>query len=250
MKIRSLFVLAGLATALPAAAAAQQGQYLPAGQTGAQLPHATWAVTPFVGVRVPFSTGDQFIFREDDAVSDTRVTQERGGAVLVGLEGEYRFQGPWSLVGTVGYSPSGNDVATVESGSASDDFSIDGPSILMARAGVSYRLPEPSPDRRRFHPAGFIVAGPALVRTSYDGFDAVNNWAASVGLHATAPLGKSRRFAFQLGIEDYVTFWDTESLAEIEEPILSTLLGEPVAIDYDYSVSNILTLRLGGSFRF
>lgn len=248
MKRFRAFVLAGL-LALPVSAAAQE-DVVPPGQTGRQLPRSTFALTPFVGVRVPFSTGDEFLFRQGETVSQIRVTQEHGGSFGAGLEGEYRFFGPWSLVGSVMYTPGGNDVARVrEEGVEDESLSRDGPDVLLSKLGVSFRLPEPNPDQRRFHPAGFIVVAPALVRLSPEGGNATNHWGVNVGLQATAPVGRSRRLAFQLGIDDYVTFWDTDALAESDEAAWSAYYEEPVRIDYDYSASNLLVIRLGASFR-
>ena len=247
MKRFRAFALAGL-LALPVSAAAQD--VIPPGQTGRQLPQSRYAITPFVGVRVPYSTGDEFLFREGDGVSGIRVTQERGGSLAVGADAEYRVRGPWSLVGGVAYTPGSNDVARIRQEGQNDrTFSSDGADMLFAKAGVSFRLPEPNPDARRFHPAGFLVAAPTLIRMSPAVGDASNHLGLNLGLQATAPLGRSRRLAFQLAIDDYVAFWDTEALAESDQIRYSALLEEPVVIDYDYGISNILVIRLGASFR-
>ncbi|HET6231083.1 MAG TPA: hypothetical protein VFE05_13500 [Longimicrobiaceae bacterium] len=252
MKKLRLLALAGL-LAVPATAHAQAGVQLPPGQTGPQLPRTRWAVTPFVGVRVPFTTGAQHVFVDSQTVSPTTVRRERGGAPMVGAEAEMRIKGPWSLVGTAAYSQEGSDVLsiTLAGDSSAQAISFPGSSALFTRLGVSYRLPEPNPDSRRFHPAGFIVAAPALVRTHVKGGPSVNNWAANVGVQATAPLGRSQRLAFQIAFDDYITFWNadarlTEDVAILTPTIPSTT---PLRISYGSNNSNIIALRFGASFR-
>lgn len=250
MKRFRALALAGL-VALPVSAAAQQPVVQTAEQAR-QLRQSRYAVTPFVGVRVPFSTGNEFLFVGDEAVSSTLVQREHGGSVTAGLEGEYRVTGPWSVVGTVSYSPgSNNDIRVIESTGQVTPFSGDGPDMTFARLGVSLRLPEPVPDARRFHPGGFIVVAPALVHTRPAFGESSTHPALNVGIQATAPVGRSRRLAFQLGLDDYVTFWDTDALARVDAVNYGNLFpGESVQVDYDYSMTNLLMIRVGASFRF
>jgi hypothetical protein len=246
MNPRRVVALAGL-LALPAALHAQQTT-IPPGQTGPQLPYAKFAITPFVGVRMPISTGSEFLFLNGSHASTTAVSRERGGGVLGGAEAELRFARHWSVVGSAATSARGNDVITTTTTSGSDTVGVDGERYTFAKLGVSFRIPDPNPDARRFHPGGFIVVAPALVRVSGGGQDAVNNFAANVGLAATAPLSSDRRLAFQLGIDDYVTFWNTHKLESRDAAAYSTATV-PVVVHYSYNTSNIIVLRVGGSWR-
>lgn len=249
MKRFRALALAGL-VALPVSAAAQQPVVQTAEQAR-QLRQSRFAVTPFVGVRVPFSTGDEFLFFDDEAVSSTLVRREHGGSPTAGVEGEYRVTGPWSAVGAVSFSPAGNDTYTITQRTGQRDLlSAGGSDMLFARLGVSLRLPEPVPDARRFHPAGFIVVAPALVHLRRDVGGSSTHPALNVGIQATAPIGRSRRLAFQLGLDDYITFWNTGTLARDDERRFSGLFGEPVRVDYNYSTTNLLMVRLGASFRY
>jgi hypothetical protein len=247
MKRFRVFALAGL-LALPVSAAAQD--VIPPGQTGPQLAKSRFAVTPFVGVRVPFGGGDQFVLLEGETVSNIVISQERGGSVAAGLEAEYRVSGPWSLVGSFTVSPDGNDVARIRvTGQEDVTLSSNGAGMMFGKLGVSYRLPEPNPDTRRFHPAGFLVAAPAFVRLDPAGADASWHPALNLGVQATAPIGSARRLAFQLAIDDFITFWDTDDLRAAEEPAWSAFFGEPVSVQFDSQTSNLLVIRVGASFR-
>lgn len=249
MKLR-LLALAGL-LALPSLAAAQGTLANPL-----QLPRARFAVTPFVGVQVPYEGGDQFIFTESGV--PWAIREQRAGAPLGGVEVEARAWGPLSVLGSVAFANPGDSEAVLRSLEGDVvPLRLDGPDVWMGRVAVAYRLPEPDPDTRRFHPAGFLLAGPALVRLDYDDqflgeavSGAVNNWGINFGFHAASTLG-TPRVALHLGVEDFLTFWDTDRLARRDEVLFGDFFfQEPTIVDYDYSASNILTLRAGLSIRF
>lgn len=249
MRLRSL-ALAGM-LALPSVAAAQARLPDPR-----QLPTARFAVTPFVGVQVPYATGDQYLVGSTGA--QWVVSEQRAGGPLGGVEVEARVMGPLSVLGSVAYANTGDSDVRVRS-LEGDTVSgrISGPETWLARLAVGYRLPEPDPDVRRFHPAGFLVAGPALVRVDYadergvpaEWTRASNHWGLNLGFHAATTLG-SPRLALHFGLEDFLTFWDTDRFAARDAAIYQVAVEEPVTVRYDYSASNILTLRAGLSFRF
>jgi len=238
-----------VAVLLAAPAAARAQATVDPRQTGPQLPYARFAITPFVGMVVPSSTGEAHLFAASEDVSITSVRRERGGAMLAGAEAEYRFARQWSAVGGAAISARGNDAFTfTTNGTSAEPLEGRGDRFTFAKLGVSYRIPDPVNDSRRFHPGGFVVVAPALVHLDREGMSSVNSPALNVGIAATAPVGRSRRLAFQLGLDDYLTFWDTDKL-EAQDALLYATDG-PVTVVYDYSTSNIFTLRLGGSFRF
>jgi hypothetical protein len=241
----SVLALAGL-LALPAAAAAQDP--LPPGQ----LPPARFSVTPFVGMRVPYSTGNAYLFTGDGR--SFVINEDRGGGALAGVEGEARVRGPLSVLGSLAYSNAGDYDIRLTSGEGEQIPLIgDTPDTWMAKLAVAYRLPEPRPDNRRFHPAGFLSVGPSLVRTNWADSDldgsGDNHWGLNLGVHTATTLG-TPRLALNLGIEDYLTFWDTERLAAHEATLYGDFFEDTAAVDFDYSSSNLVMLRLGLSFRF
>jgi hypothetical protein len=238
-----------VATLLAAPALASAQGTLDPRQTGPQLPYARFALTPFIGFRAPLTTGQENLFVNGETVSSNSITHERGGAFLAGVEGEYRFARQWSAVGSFARSARGTDVFTTTSGTAVDSLAGHGDRFTFYKLGVSYRIPDPANDARRFHPGGFIVVAPALVHMDRPGFDGVTNPAVNLGIAATAPIGASRRLAFQIGLDDYVTWWDTDKLEEQDHLLYSTPT-EAVVVDYSYSMSNLFVVRLGASFRF
>lgn len=253
-----VLALAGL-LALPTAAAAQNNGGFAAEPPTDLVPFTRFAVTPWVGVRVAYGTGDYFVFTEGG--DQFRLDEERGGGFAVGLNAEYQLTGPLNLVAGVGYSGADQDQVNVvdpltETG---ESFVIDGPEVWFVKAGLQYRLPDPIPDNRRFHPAAYITVAPSVVFADYpelsgfDGNDDVNgnsrHFGLNLGVDAVTNIG-SRGLALSFGVEDYITFWDENRIRVRDQVLLGSLFEEPVTIDYDFSSANILLVRAGLSWRF
>ena len=253
---RCALALLGL-LALPAAAHAQDRPLQATEPPPERLPESRFAVTPFIGVRVPYQTGNYVVFGESGV--QRVIQEERGGGTTVGLNAEARVRGPLSLIAGVAYSGREQDVLEVSSGGAETlRITSDGPALWFAKAGITYRLPDPIPDNRRFHPSAFITVAPGMVWMDWDEIDGGNasfsrttrHFALNLGADAVARIGTRGAWAFTLGVEDYLTFWDTDELRVRDEAFGALVFEEPVTIDYDYDTSNIFLLRLGVSYRF
>ncbi|HYJ78533.1 MAG TPA: hypothetical protein VEW03_02930 [Longimicrobiaceae bacterium] len=253
---RCALALLGL-LALPAAAAAQDRPLLANEPPPERLPDHRWAVTPYLGVRVPFNTGNQVIFLENG--DQFRFSSERGGSGMIGLNVERQLRGPVSLVVGGAYSGREQDVLTVVAlDSSVTQFELDGPAMWFAKAGVTVRLPDPIPDNRRFHPSAFVTVAPTLMWLDWASVDGApddfnrssHHLGLNLGIDAVTRLGTTSGWALSLGLEDFITFWDTDALLVRDRVVGETVTGEPVSIDYDYSSSNIIALRLGVSYRF
>jgi hypothetical protein len=245
-----VLALSGL-LALPAAAAAQD----PIAETG-QLPGSRISVTPFVGVRVPYSAGNAYVGLGDGRVF--AIEEERGGGPVAGAEVALRAWGPLSVLGSLAYANSGEHLITLRSESETVRLVDDAPEMWLGKLALAYRLPEPRPDNRRFRPAGYLVAGPSWVRTDWSNDDefggewteGANHWGVNLGVHTATLIGPSSRVALHLGLEDYVTFWDNDRLAARDEALYGGTFDDDALVRIDYDVSNILMLRAGLSLRF
>jgi hypothetical protein len=253
---RSALALLGL-LALPLAAAAQNDRPLLANEPPPErLPESRFSVTPYVGARVPFNTGAEILVTEGGDQFNLR--WERGGGPMVGLDVAAKVRGPFHFVGGAAYSGRRDDLVMLQSGSVVDSLSAQGAAYWFAKAGVQVRLADPNPDNRRFHPSALITVAPALVWTDWNdvsGFsDDANrgshHFGLNLGADAAARIGRSDTWSFTLGVQDYLVFWDTDRLNARDAEIGEALLQEPVTVAYDYGTSNILTVRLGISYRF
>jgi hypothetical protein len=254
--IRSALALLGL-LALPLAAAAQNDRPLLANEPSPQrLPESRFSVTPYVGARVPFNSGTQVVTLENG--DQFQLRWERGGAPMAGVDVTARIRGPVQLLVGGAYSGRHDDVVTVLGASTSDSAAAQGAAYWFAKAGVQVRLADPTPDNRRFHPSALITAAPSLVWVDWNdvpGFpDAANksslHFAGNLGADAAARIGRSETWSFTLGVQDYMVFWNSDKLRARDETIGQVLLEAPVTVSYDYSTSNIITLRFGVSYRF
>lgn len=252
---RSALALLGL-LALPAALAAQDRPLLSNEPAPERLPEHRFALTPFIGVRVPSGGGDLVVLTESG--NQFRFENDRGGSPVIGLNADVRVAGPWSVVLGAAYSGSEQDEYAVlaEGATTAERFEIDGPAMWFAKAGVQVRLPDPMPDNRRFHPSAFVTVAPAMVWLDYGDSDVAalggtsRHFGLNLGADATARFGRSESWAFTLGIEDYLTFWREDEVRPREEAIAQIFTGEPVVVDFDSSSSNIFVLRFGVSYRF
>jgi hypothetical protein len=249
---RCVLALAGL-LALPVCAVAQSGVEPATEQNPQQLPYSRFAITPFIGARLPYTTGAYFVTTETS--TQYRVEQDREGSFAVGLTAEARMNRALGIVGGLAYSGSAQDIYRVNSVNGVDSLQADGPSYWFAKAGVSWRLPEPTRDTRRFHPSALVTVAPALVIADYgdvDGFPELSgsstNFALNVGADAVARLGRGK-WAISVGLEDYITFWNEDDQVDREAFIWSQETGQAVSIDYDYGTSNLFLLKLGVSYR-
>ncbi len=251
-----VLALAGL-LALPAAAAAQNEGGFATEPPPELVPFTRFAITPWVGFRVPYGSGDYFVFTEGG--DQFQLTEDRGGGMAIGLDAAYQVTGPLNVVAGIAYSAADQDELTVTDLDGNKDFfQADGPEMWFIKAGVQYRLPDPIPDNRRFHPAAYITVAPALVSVDWPDFEGIDDnnvtgtsrhFALNLGVDAVTNLG-SRGLALQFALEDYITFWDTDRVRLRDEVLLGSLFEEAVSVDYDYATNNILVLRAGLSWRF
>ncbi|HEX8832488.1 MAG TPA: hypothetical protein VF705_15035 [Longimicrobium sp.] len=252
---RCVLALAGL-LALPVCAQAQTGPVYTPERHPQQLPHSRFSITPFVAARIPYNTGSFYVFGLENG-QDILVETEREGTPALGLNADLRVTGPFSITGGVAYSGGQQDIYTF--GNAGDSvpegrFIADAPSMGFAKLGITARLPDPIRDDRRFHPSAFVTVAPALVYLNHgsgSAFEDSYHFALNLGADATTRIGRSN-FAFQVGLEDYITFWNTDEFTERDLGFFADdprFEGEPVGVDYDYSTANIFLLRLGVSYR-
>lgn len=251
-----VLALAGL-LALPAAAGAQAGGFEAQPPTNLG-PVTRFAITPWIGFRIPYGTGGSHVFTATGE-EQFQVVEARGGGWALGLTGEAQVRGPLSVVAAVGYSAASEDeVRFTGQDSATFAFEIDGPEVMFVKAGVQYRLPDPVPDERRFHPAAFVSVAPALVWMDYPDFEGEfdndvsgtsTQFALNLGLDAVTMLN-STGLALSFGVEDYLTFFDADHARRRDQLFIGSYLEDDVEIDYDYTFGNVLLFRAGVSWRF
>jgi hypothetical protein len=255
---RCALALLGL-LALPLSAAAAQDRSLLTGEPPPErLPESRFSVTPYVGVRIPFTTGDIALVDEDG--NQYLLAYQRGGGPMAGIDVSARIRGPIHFIAGGAYSAGREDVLRLAdaAGDSLDERRTDGPAFWFARAGVQVRLADPTPDNRRFHPSALVTVAPALVFTSWgddNGFpDEANEgstaFALNVGADAAARIGRSDRWSFSVGLHDYIAFWNNDDFAVRDAYVGEVLLGTPVGASYGSSTSHLLTARFGVSYRF
>lgn len=251
-----VLALAGL-LALPTAAAAQNEGGFATEPPAELVPYSRFAVTPWVGFRVPYGSGEYFV--ATDGGQQLQLDEDRGGGAAVGLDAAFQVRGPLNVIASVAYSAADEDQLTVTDEEGNQLlYESNGPQVWFLKAGVQYRLPDPVPDNRRFHPAAYVSVAPALVWADWpdiEGLDnddvngSTRNFALNIAFDAATNLG-SRGLALSFGLEDYITFWDQDGIRARDEVLLGELFEDTVTVDYDAAAANILMLRAGVTWRF
>jgi hypothetical protein len=252
-----VLALAGLLV-LPAVAHAQNDGGFAAQPPAELVPFSRFAVTPWIGVRVGYGSGYYYAITE--AGDQYRLDEERGGGGAVGINAEFQLTGPLNLVAGAAYSVANEDRLTFTPVDGTDPITYinNGPEVWFFKAGAQYRLPDPIPDNRRFHPAAYITVAPSLVVMDHpeiEGLDdddvngSTRHFGLNLGVDAVTNIG-SRGLALSMGFEDYLTFWNEDRMRARDEVLLGGQLEEPVVVDYDGGAANILMLRAGLSWRF
>lgn len=193
---RCALALLGL-LALPLTAAAQDRSLLNGEPPPERLPESRFSVTPYVGARVPYTTGD--IILTDNQGTSYLLAYQRGGGPMAGVDVTARVAGPVHFLVGAAYSASRTDVLRLAdaNGDSLDERRTSGAAYWFARAGVQVRLADPTPDNRRFHPSALITVAPALVVTDWGdtGFGAAadessTSFALNLGADAAARIAQ------------------------------------------------------------
>jgi hypothetical protein len=209
-------------------------------------------ITPFVGVSPGIDQKGTAAIFENGTTSFHPYTLNMGSALPVGLNVEYRF---WQRFGVI----AGGLWASRGNGRL-DDFEDEvsttttGNNTFMAKLGPALHLRESNPDMqlKRLN-ATVYVAGAFMHDNAKDNIalpananGSMNMWGLNLGADAELPLANTR-FAFQLGFEDFMYFWDEDNYAERLQPYFSST-ADAFAIDVDKT--HMFIARVGLSFRF
>lgn len=218
------------------------------------LPPARLSVTPFVGVRIPTIVRGTETVVAGEETSVLEVREQRAGGPATGLQVEVAALPFLSVIGAVAYSRAGDiDFHAIREEGITEG-TMGGPEVWFAKAGISVRLPEPQPDHRRYRSVAFLTVAPALIRESEDWWrlfpgeqtDAVNNWGISLGAEALTAIRPN--LALHIGLEDYVTFWNTAERRRRHERYLAEQ-GTPAQASFSYNPSNVFLARVGITLR-
>ncbi|CAN5753911.1 hypothetical protein BH23GEM3_BH23GEM3_03040 [soil metagenome] len=224
------------------------------------FPTSRLSISPMVGYRFPYVARFDAAIYSDDEVFFSEFTEERSGGATAGGEVEMHIFGPIGLIGSALYAPSvENRVA--ENNEPAQRFV--GPDVWLLSAGISIRLPEPAPDYRRFPLLASINLAPGVVREVPQGsplppdhpqhvpspWQPINHPALDAGVKATILLG-SRHLAFQFGVSDFITFWNSNAVERQLEQAYLQQLRLPVTAVYNLGRSHLFQAYAGFSIRF
>lgn len=221
------------------------------------LPLARVIVTPLVGYRTPHSTGIELSVDSEFDSFSILTDEDRRGAVFYGGRVMVRAIDRLSVAASLARSSSArvNSVTREPGLPPESSFSI-GPDLWLGSLGLSYRLPDPSWETRRFLFAGFVSVAPGVLRevprenlsVPPEFLESVDNFTLSVSADASIALG-TPNLAVSFGVQDYITFWNGDAHAEQFERFFERS-GDPAEVSAEYDTSHIIVPQIGISLRF
>lgn len=219
-----------LASLLPGAALAQVA---PPGPRGP----AVVRITPFIGWATPVTRKETWSYVDGSgATARDQVRTYLAGGLAGGVALQLRLSGPFSVMGAVTYLDRDDAQFSVNNG---DRWIFTGSRNILAKAGFGLELRDPNADMtvRRLS-AGAFVAPFYLIEKpkSIAGIQASDLFATAhhVGLNfgATGELPFAHdRLALQLGIEDYLIFWNEAQLQRLPDWLLDAPAGNGTAVE-------------------
>lgn len=242
LKRCALATLAALAL-LPAAAHAQLMPVMDEISWGPKL-----RITPSVGWAPGITREETWNVLVDGTPVIYAVETELAGGPAASLNFEYAVRGPWNVL--IGGTYISRDVSGFMTASGEPEGFTSSTSIAV-KAGVSLQMRESDSELtlRRLGASAFVapffmmempdeVAG----FEDTDLFETGNHFGVNFGIAGELPFANDR-FALQLGLEDYLTFWDETSLARYPAWRFES------AAEADADMSHQWLLRAGISFR-
>jgi hypothetical protein len=242
--MRKTLLLAAVTLCAPVAAHAQDLELMPRHRI---------SVSPWVGYRVGFTQTGQVSTTTNDTTRLSAFENEPAGGLAVGADIDWRVRGPWSVMAGFMTTQGVDATSTVVSDGTEEVVASHVNSMWAVKAGVALQLKEQQPDFRIHRPTASIFVMPALVYVDPDDAglsgdldDSYSQLALNFGFKGESPLF-SPRVLFQLGMEDYFTFWNEDRPAE---RFVAGSDDATAKAEYDIDPSHLLILRVGLSFHF
>jgi len=238
------------------------GAILIPGPTLAQNPTIldapTWGprlqLTPFVGFAPAVSRFERWSVTGPGGIATQNYDVELGTGLIAGAAAEMTLIDRFALIGSAAFITRGRttEVAQDEGGTR---FQHEGSNFLMAKAAIALRMRESISELQMHALSGTIFVGPAFVREmpKPDAFadnvllQPLNYYGVNFGVDGTIAL-PFERLSFQMGIEDYLLWWDAAEMARRNDQVFANN-GYTTTSRVETDPSHNFLLRAGISFR-
>ena len=257
MRLRMLATFATAAAVATAAAglapAAASAQLMPLQDDPAQHPRVR--ISPWLGWMPAVTRTEEWV-NSDGAGTNTFVdvdyTLDDGYAG--GVNVEVQVHGPWNIFGGAVFATRGDSEFAMRD--STDAFEINGSRFIAVRAGLSYVLTQRESELVMRRLSGSVHAAPFYMRempraeTGFDDspvFRDAGHFGLSLGATGELPFATDR-LALQLGVDDYITFWNDDALARLPAAFFDDA-GTGTVSRVESDVSHQWVVRAGVSLR-
>lgn len=243
MKRHWVFALAVL-VAIPRLAHAQDDGWGP-----------KFRLTPYIGISPGINQNGAAGLFTPNGVSEHIYRLEYSGSIPLGLNLDYRVWNGFSVVGGGVWSRRG-DGSLID---FEDEliYDLDGTNFWMAKLGLGIRLNERNTEMQLRRLAASIFIAPAIVHdapnssltTPAISSSSISQFGLNLGVDAELPLANNR-FAFSVGLEDWIIFWDKTNYATRLGGYFQQLTPNLETIAIETKNTSLFVLRTGLTFRF
>lgn len=212
-------------------------------------------ITPFVGISPGITQEGDAFTSQAGTITRHPYEMELNSGVALGVNAEYRVWNRFSIVGEGVWSTRGSGTLTDARDARVD--TISGSNYWIAKVAAAMRLREHNPDMQLNQLDGSIFVGPAYIRdapkvelnTPAGARAAITQIGLNVGADAELPLANNR-LALQVGLEDFIIFWDEAAYAGRIGSVLQQRIPTIDAVGIDAGNTSLWIGRVGLTFRF
>jgi hypothetical protein len=250
MRLRALAIATAAAVLLPGPGTAQM---MPLQDDPAQHPRVR--ISPWIGWLPAVTRTEEWVNSDGGGANtfvDIDYTLDDGYAA--GFNVEVRVHGPWNVFGGAIFATRGDSEFAMRD--SADAFEINGSRFLALRAGASYVLNQRDSELalRRLsgsvHVAPFYMHEMPRAEVGFDDsavFQDADHFGLSIGATGELPFATDR-LALQLGVDDFITFWNDDALARLPAAFFDDA-GTGAVSRVESDVSHQWVVRAGISVR-
>lgn len=212
-------------------------------------------VTPWVGVSPGINQNGIATVFANGATTAHEYRLEMSSSVPVGVNVDYRFWKRFAVVGGGMWSSRGDDRLI----DFEDEliYRTTGSNLWMAKLGGAVHLREEQDEMQLRHLNASVFIAPAFIHDApKDNLaipsisqTSVNSWGLNIGAEGELPLSDTR-FAFQVGLEDWIMWWDEAKYSARVQAYLQQGVANLSAVALEAEKTHLWVGRIGLSYRF
>lgn len=214
-----------------------------------------FTVTPFVGISPGIKQKGTALVTSGTTTTAHGYRIDSSSSVPLGIALEGRFWNRFSVIAEGAWA--GRADAKLIDFEDEVVYSMDGSDYWLGKLALAMRLREADPSMQLRRLDASIFLGPAYIRddprvnslTPALSSLTVSQWGLNMGANAEMPMS-NKRLAFQLGLENFMVFWDNASYRYRVQGYVEQTNPSTSSVVLDAKKTNFWIMRGGLTFHF